>query len=191
LAVLVLGDDAQHLAGLGAAHYRGAAVGPGEDEARVQTTAAHGIVAGAVGATDDDGQLRHGAVGDGLDQLGTVLDHAVLLGLGADHETGGVVEEQDRRVALLAQLDELSRLGRATRGDRAVVADEAAGLAFDVQVAADGLAVELVLEVEELGAVGDAGNDLAYVVGFLGVCRNDAEQFFGRVQRLAPGLLRT
>src|SRR5690606_41248183 len=49
------------------------------------------------------------------------------------------------------QLDELRCLGRAARGDRTVVADEAAGLTFDVQVAAHGLAVELVLEVEELG----------------------------------------
>src|SRR5690606_31051895 len=190
LAVLVLGDDAQHLAGLGAAHHRGPAVGPGADEARVQTTAAHGVVAGAVGAADDDGQLGYRAVGHGLDQLGAVLDHAVLFRLGADHEAGGVVEEQDRRVALLAQLDELRCLGRAARGDRTVVADEAAGLTFDVQVAAHGLAVELVLEVEELGAIGDAGDDLANVVGLLGVCRNDTEQLFDRVQRLAPGLLR-
>ncbi|MCY1510754.1 hypothetical protein D9M68_451420 [compost metagenome] len=100
------------------------------------------------------------------------------------------MEEQDRRVALLAQLDELRGLGCALRGDRAVVADETAGLAFDLQVAADGLAVEFVLEVEELRAVGDAGDDLAHVVGLLGIGRHQAEQFFGRVQWFAPAFRR-
>src|SRR5690606_5228298 len=181
----------QLVAGLRAAHRGGVAVGPGEDEAWVEAAAAHGVVASAVGAADDDGELGHGGVGHGLQHLRAVLDHAVLFRLGADHEAGGVVEEQDRRVALVAQLDELGGLGGATRGDRAVVADKTARLAFDAQVAADGLAVKLVLEVEELGAGGDAGDDLAHVVRLLGVVGHDAQQFFSRVQRLAVGLLGT
>ncbi|MNQ70700.1 hypothetical protein D3C85_853440 [compost metagenome] len=188
--MLLLGDDAQHLAGLGAAHHRGLAVGPGEDEARVEAAAAHGVVAGAVGAADHDGQLGHGGVGHRLDHLRAVLDHAELFRLGADHEAGGVVEEQDRRVALLAQLDELRGLGRTLRGDRAVIADKAAGLAFDLQMAADRLVVELVLEVEKHRAVGDAGDDFAHVVGLLGIGRHQAEQFVDRVQGFAPVLLR-
>ncbi len=110
-----------------------------------------------------------------------MLDHAQLFRLGADHKTGGVMEEQDRRVALLAQLDKLRCLGRALRGDRAVVADKAAGLAFDLQVAADGLVVELVLEVKKHRAVGDTGDDFAYVVGLFRVGWDQAEQFFDRV----------
>ena len=58
-------------------------------------------------------------------------------------------------------------------------------------MAANGLAVELVLEVEELRTVGDTGDDFAHVVGLLGVRRNDAQQLLGRVQRLAPGTFLT
>ena len=43
------------------------------------------------------------------------------------------MQEQQRRVALFAELDELRRLGRALRGDRSVVADQAAGVALDAQ----------------------------------------------------------
>ncbi|CAB5617645.1 Uncharacterised protein [Pseudomonas aeruginosa] len=188
--MFLLGDDAQHLAGLGTAHHRGATVRPGEDEARVEAASAHRVVAGAVGAADHQGQLGHAGVGHRLDHLRAVLDHALALRLGADHEAGGVVQEQQRRVALFAELDELRRLGRALRGDRSVVADQAAGVALDAQVAADGLAVELVLEVEELGAVGDARDDLADVVGLLRVGRNHPEQLLHRVQRFTPGTRR-
>ncbi|MCY1402940.1 hypothetical protein D9M71_181020 [compost metagenome] len=115
-----------------------------------------------------------------------MLDHSQLFGLGADHEAGGVVQEQQRHVGLFAELDELRRLGRTLGRDGPVVADQAAGAAFDTQVAADGLAVELVLEVEEFRAVGDAGDDLAHVVGLLRVRRDHAQQFLGAVQRLTP-----
>ncbi len=56
-----------------------------------------------------------------------MLDHALLLRFGADHEPGGVVEKQQRRPALVAQLNELRSLARTLGRDRTVVADESAG----------------------------------------------------------------
>lgn len=62
--LLVFGHDAHHLASLGRAHNGGAAVGPGEDEARVQAAAAHGVVTCTIGAADHDCDLWYPAVGD-------------------------------------------------------------------------------------------------------------------------------
>ncbi len=93
-ALFGFGDDAQHGAGLLAAHHRHLGVGPGEDEARVQAAAAHGVVAGAVGAAHENGNFRYPGVGHRLDHFRTVLDDPVLLRVRADHETGGVVEKQ-------------------------------------------------------------------------------------------------
>src|SRR5690554_8203977 len=47
----------------------------------------------------------------------------ILLGIRAYHEAGGVMEEQNGGVALLAQLDELGGLGSPLGGDGPVVAD--------------------------------------------------------------------
>ena len=121
---LLLGDGLHHAGRLLAAHHGGAVVGPGEDEARVVGAAAHAVVAGAEAAADHDGDLRHGGVGHGLDHLRAVLDDAAALGLGADHVAGGVLQVDDRRALLAAELDELRGLDRALGGDRPVVADE-------------------------------------------------------------------
>ena len=66
-----------------------------------------------------------------------MLDHARLFVLGADHVTGGVVQKDDRQVRLIAELEKLRRLGGAVRVDRAVVADDAAGLTEDPGLQAD------------------------------------------------------
>ncbi len=66
----------------------------------------------------------------------------------------GVVQKQQRRAALVAQLDKLRGLARALGRDGAVVADHADGAALDMQVAADGVGIELALEFKELGTVG-------------------------------------
>jgi hypothetical protein len=55
--------------------------------------------------------LRHARVGHRLDHLAAVLDGAGLLGRLADHVAGGVLQEDQRRAALVAQLDELRGLG--------------------------------------------------------------------------------
>ncbi|MNN31227.1 hypothetical protein D3C81_1449070 [compost metagenome] len=132
LQLLGFGNDAQDFAGLRTAHHRRAAVRPGEDEAWIESASAHRIVAGTVGTADDHRQFRHPCIGYRLNQFRAVFDHALLLGFGADHETGGVVKEQQRRLALIAQLNELRRFARAVGCDRAVVADEPAGAALNL-----------------------------------------------------------
>ena len=56
-----------------------------------------------------------------------MLDDARRLGLGADHEAGGVLEEQQGLAALAAQLDELRGLCGAGGIDRPVIGDDADG----------------------------------------------------------------
>ena len=53
------------------------------------------------------GDLR---VADRVDHLGTVLDDPALLVLLADHVPRGVLEEEERHVDLVGQLDELGGL---------------------------------------------------------------------------------
>src|SRR5471030_487367 len=149
LELLGLGDDPQHLAGLSATHDCSAAVGPGEDETRIEATAAHRVVAGTVGATDDDGQFRYSGIGHRLNHLCAVLDHPLLFRFGADHKPRGVVEKQQRRLALVAELNELRRFARTLGRDRTVVTDKAAGAALNVQVAANSLLIELSLEFDQ------------------------------------------
>ncbi|MNL31724.1 hypothetical protein D3C87_1535310 [compost metagenome] len=115
-----------------------------------------------------------------------MLDYTLLLRFGADHEPGGVMKKQQRRLALIAQLNELRRLARTLGRDRAVVADEAAGATLDFQLPADGLLIELGLEFEEVRTVGDAGDDFAYVVRFFRIIRNEPQQFVDGVERFFP-----
>jgi hypothetical protein len=118
-----------------------------------------------------------------------VLDDAGALGFAADHVAGRVLKVDDRHVGLTAELDELRRLGRAVGVDRPVVADEADGAPFDLGVAAYRVRAVERLEIEEIGFVDDAGDDLAHVVRLAVVARHDAGQLLGRIARLLEGLL--
>jgi hypothetical protein len=72
-----------------------------------------------------------------------VFDGAVALGGGAHHVTGGVLEKHERRSGLIAELDEVRRLGRTLWLDRAVVAEDAHQMAGDGRVTTD-LAIAVV-----------------------------------------------
>jgi hypothetical protein len=80
-------------------------------------------------------------------------------------------------VRLAAELDEVRGLGGAGRVDRAVVADDADRVAVESRVAAHRRHAVAGLEVEEVGAVDEAGDDFAHVVGLFRVERHQAEQF--------------
>ena len=84
-----------------------------------------------------------------------------LLVAAADHEAGDVLQEDERRVGLVAELDELRALLRRFGEEDAVVGEDADRVAVDVRLAADqGRAVGR-LELVEARAVDDAGDDLA------------------------------
>jgi hypothetical protein len=74
-------------------HDAAAGARPGEHEARLEFTAAHGVVAGAVGGAEDDRDGWDFGAADGGDHLGAFLDDGGVLGFGADHEACYVVQE--------------------------------------------------------------------------------------------------
>src|SRR5437588_2096689 len=79
-------------------------------------------------------------------------------------------------------------LQSAFREQDAVIGEDADRVAPDPRKAADqGLAVEP-LELVELAAVDEAGDDLTHLVGPAGVSRDDPVDLIGRVERLARRL---
>src|SRR3546814_3279646 len=111
-------DLVYHAGCLFAAHHRRARVRPREDEMRTEAAAAHAVVAGAERAAHDDGDLRHGGVGDCLNHLRAVLDDAALLAFGTDHVAGRVHQIDDRDVGLrseehTSELQSLKRISYA------------------------------------------------------------------------------
>src|SRR5215469_8313038 len=83
----------EHARGLLAAHHGDARVGPLKEKSRRVRAPAHGVIARAVAAPDDDGELWNLGAGHRGDQLGAVLGDAARLGAAADHEAGDVLEE--------------------------------------------------------------------------------------------------
>ncbi len=98
---LVFAEDDFHRA-LGA-HHRDLGVGPGEVDVAAQVLGGHHVVGAAVGLAGDHGDLGHGALGVGVEQLGAVLDDAAVLLRGAGHEAGHVHEGDHRDVEGIAE----------------------------------------------------------------------------------------
>ncbi|MNG09472.1 hypothetical protein D3C84_928910 [compost metagenome] len=96
------------------------------------------------------------------------------------------MKEQQRRLALIAELDELRGFTRPFGGDRAVIANESAGAPLNVQMAANGLLIELTLELKEVRAVGNPRNDFAHVVGLFRIVRDQSQQLVDRVEGFFP-----
>src|SRR5262249_18740209 len=129
-------DDVEHTGELLAAHDGDPVVGPGEQEPWRVGPAAHRVGAGAVARARQDRDRGDRRVRHRVDQLGAVLDDALLLVLLADHEAGDVLEEHQRHVARVAQLDELRALLRALGEQDTVVGEDADRIAVDVGPAA-------------------------------------------------------
>ena len=176
---LVAVDRGEHRRRLLAAHDRDARVGPHPEEARRVGPPAHRVVAGAVRAADDDGELGHPRAGDGGDHLGAVLGDAAGLGLAADHEAGDVLQEHQGNAAGVAELDEVRALDRRLGEEHAVVGDDADRVAVDVGGAGDERLAVLLLELQEPAAVDEAGDDLAHVVEPARVGRDDGVEVGG------------
>ena len=113
-----------------------------------------------------------------------MLDGAAALGHLADHVAGRVLQEDQGRAALVAELDELAGLGRAIGLDRTVVAQYPDQPALDAGVAAHRLGRVLGLEFKKVGAIDQTRNDLAHIVGLTLVGGHQAEQFLLVEQRL-------
>src|SRR5664280_369871 len=91
-------------------HDRDLGRGPGDDQIGLVRTAAHHVVAGAVGLAEHDGDLGDGRVRRGIEHLGSVADDPGLLDLGADHEAGHVHQVDEGDSVGVAEVDEPRRL---------------------------------------------------------------------------------
>ena len=181
-------DDRQHPRELRRPHDRELGPRPGEHQPRVVGPPGHAVVARAERARHVDREVRHRAVGDGVDHLGAVLDDPALLVLGADHVAGGVLQEDQRGVGLVGQQDELGGLlGLLAEQHAAVVGEHADRIAVQPGPAGDQRRAVARLVLVELGAVDGAGQHLAGVERHLGVGREDAEDLLGVVARARPG----
>src|SRR5919202_1435846 len=174
----------EHRGRLLAAHHRDARVGPHPQEARVVSAAAHGVVARAKRATDDDGELGDRGVGDGRHHLGAVLGYPAALVRTPHHEAGDVLQEEQGDAALITQLDEVRALERAFGEEDAVVGHDADGKALDAREAADERGAVEGLELVQAAAVDEAGDDLAHVIADAAFAGVDAVDLPRRVAGL-------
>ncbi len=140
--------------------------------------------------------MRYLTVRDGVDQLGAVADDAALLGFRSDHESGDVVQEHQRCVTRVAQLDELGALLGLLREQDAVVAEQADREPVDRAPAADQLVAVQRLELLEAAAVEHPRVDLTDVERDPHVGRGASDQLVdvvdrivGRLGRAGPELL--
>ncbi len=178
-------DGCQHLRRLLAAHHRDACIGPHPQETRRVRPTAHAVVASAKGTPDDDRELRDPGAGDGGHHLGAIAGNAAIFVFATDHETGDVLQKEQRDAALRAEFDEMRGFQRRFREQDAVVGDDADRIAPETSETADDRRPVARLELVEIGAIDEAGDDLANVEGFPGVGRDHAIQFVDRVDRFA------
>ena len=116
-----------------------------------------------------------------------MLGDALALGLGADHEARDVLEEDEGNAALGAELDEVGALLGGRREEDAVVGDDADLVAVDGGETRDEGGAEVALELGEVGAVDDAGDDLADGQRLAEVGGGDAQELLRVVEGLGEG----
>ena len=167
-------DEREHRRRLLAPHDADPGVRPHPELARPVGAAAHPVVPGAEASADDDRELRHRGARDGRHHLRAVLRDAALLVLPAHHEAGDVLQEHQRHLPLVAQLDEVRRFEGRLAEEDAVVRDDPDPKPHDpAETADERLAVEG-LELGEPRAVHEPPDDLPHVVRRPGVVRHDA-----------------
>ncbi|MPM37910.1 hypothetical protein SDC9_84530 [bioreactor metagenome] len=178
LGDLLLEHDVRRTLG---AHHRDLGGGPGEDLVRTEVLGAHRQVGTAVRLADHDGHLRDGRRGVGVEQLRAVADDAAVLLGDARQEAGDVDEGDQRDVEGVAEPDELRALvggvdvqhaGHHTR----LVRHDADGVPVDAGEADDDVLRVAGLDLEEVGVVDDAPDDLPDVVALLALGRYDVAQ---------------
>src|SRR5262249_41199333 len=118
-------DDGEYARGLFPAHNRDAGIRPREQETGAIRATAHAVVAGAVRAAHDHGDLRYLRTSDRGHHLGAVLGDAARLVFTPHHESHDVLQKQQRDAALTAELDEVGRLQGRFRKQDAVVGKDA------------------------------------------------------------------
>ena len=131
--------------------------------------------------------MRDRGVGHRVDHLGALLDHAVGLVIAAHHEAGDVLQEHQRDVGLVAQLDEGGALLGRVGIEHAVVGQDAHRIAADRRPAADEGCAVASLVLLESGTVHHPGDHLAHVEGLAHVTAHQPEKVLWVVHRLIRG----
>src|SRR6188472_103969 len=151
-------------------HHRDLGARPGDDQVGLVGLAAHHVVAGAVGLAHDHGHLRHRGAADRVEHLRAVADDPGVLDFGADHEAGHVLEEDERDVEGVAEVDEAGGLVGGVVIEYSgqllgLVGDDPGWLAAETGEAGDQGLGELWLDVEELAVIDDLADHVVHVVG--------------------------
>ena len=111
-----------------------------------------------------------------------MLDHAGAFGFRADDVAGGVVQKDDRRIDLMAELKKVGGLGGTIRIYGTVVANQRTGIAHDAGLQAHRIDPIARFEFIEIRAIDNARHQLAHIVGNLVVDRHDSGKLVGVVQ---------
>ena len=183
------GDDRHHAGDLLRAHHGDLGGRPQEREPVAEGPARHAVGAGAVGRADDHREVRHRRVRDRVDHLRALLDDARAASKSLpDHVAGDVLQEHERHVDLVAELDEVRRLLGGLRVQHAVVAeDPRPGSRGSTPSRTRASARSGGLNSSKRRAVDDAGDDLAHVERLAQVAADDAEQLLGVVDGGSSG----
>ena len=99
--------------------------------------ATHAVIARPEGPADQHGDLGNRRGGDRRDQLCTIFCDAARLVFLTHHKAGDVLQEDERDIALRAQLDKVRTLHGAFGKQHAIVGNDAAGQAVDMCEAAN------------------------------------------------------
>ena len=161
LGRLVAEDDLDRALG---AHDGDLGRGPGVVDVAAQVFAAHHVIGAAIGLARDHRDLGHGRLAIGEEQLGAVLDDAVMLLRRAGQEAGHVDEGEDRDVERVAEAHEPRGLLRG--GDvqgagelHRLVRDDAHAHAVQAGQAGDHVGRVQLLQLQQVALVHDRGDD--------------------------------
>ncbi len=124
-------DLREHSSGLFASHDCNLGIRPHVEHAGVVGPAAHTVVSRTIGGADDAGDFGDGGGRDCVDHFGPVLSDTLVLVLLADHESSDVLQEDERHLALRANLNKIGALCRSLAEENAVVGDDAHLLVVD------------------------------------------------------------
>ena len=134
----------------------------------------HHVIRAAVGLAGDDGDLGHGALGIGVEQLGAVLDDAAVFLRSAGHEAGHVHKGDDRDVERITKAHKARGLDarldvQATGQHQRLIGHDAHHLAFHAGKTDDDVLGVLGLQLEEVPVVHRLEDQLLHVVRFVRV----------------------
>ncbi len=141
---------------------------------------AHDVVGAAVRLARDHGELGHGRLAVGVEQLRPVLDDAAVLLRDARQEARHVLEGDQRDVERVAEADEARALHRGVDVEHAgehgrLVGDDAHRVAAEVREADDDVLRVVGVHLVEAPLVHDTRDDIVNVVRLVRTVGHEAQ----------------